>query len=323
MCQPVTEVNDDIREFSKVFTGLSWGDEGNFFGRRLPWFTDPMRMFEEAHEPGEKRLLNGTVLPASNSGMEDIEGAIDNLFYHPNTGPFIGKQLIQRLVSSNPSPAYVARVTAAFNDNGQGVRGDMQAVIKAILLDPEALADPDPNGTRGKLREPVVRITSVLRQFEVNSSDNFYANAGFVVEELVKQHPLSSPSVFNFFLPGYTPPGEIAAAGLVAPEFQITTSSTVVGVTNLVDYGISADYVNDIREGPFQPSMLNLEPYITMASDLDMLLDRLDLILTYGTLSDETRRVISNLASQLDDPEIRLRVALYMLLVSPDYAVSL
>jgi len=315
--------NDDIREFARVFTGLSYGGPGAFFGRRRPEFRHEMQMFDNWHEPGTKRLLNGLEVPAGQSGEEDIADALDNLFQHPNVGPFIGRQLIQRLVTSNPSPDYVRRVAAAFDDDGTGVRGDMRAVIRAVLLDPEALAPPDPQGTGGKLREPLLRVTAILRQFEVDSPGDFYFNSGFLVENLLRQHPLSAPSVFNFFLPAHSPAGDLAAAGLVAPEFEITTSSTIVGMTNLVDYAISADFVNDLREPPFAPATLDLQAWVTLANDLDALLDRLDLVLTYGTLSPQTRAVVRDTAGLLDDPLLRTRVAIYMILVSPDYAVQL
>ncbi|MBT8098777.1 MAG: DUF1800 domain-containing protein, partial [Gammaproteobacteria bacterium] len=199
-----TYSNTEIREFAKIFTGLSFGGNDAFFGNPIPDFLSPMRMFDAQHEAGAKNLLNGTVVPAGQTGMQDIEAAVDNLFNHPNVGPFIGKQLIQRLVTSNPSPAYIERVALAFNDNGSGVRGDMRAVLRAVLLDPEAAAIPASASSFGKLREPVVRYASLLRQFGANSDDGFIANTGYFLQELGKQHPLSAPSVFNFFLPAHS-----------------------------------------------------------------------------------------------------------------------
>jgi len=175
--------NDEIREFAKVFTGLTFSGSNISLDEFLygePVYTEPMEMFEPEHQPSEKRLLHGTVLPIGQSGMDDINNAIDNLFNHPNVGPFIGRLLIQRLVKSNPSPQYISRVTAAFNDNGQGVRGDMKAVISAILLDEEArdisyFDDP----THGKLREPIVRYTHLLRAMQITSDDNRFRNMGW------------------------------------------------------------------------------------------------------------------------------------------------
>jgi uncharacterized protein (DUF1800 family) len=321
--EPVpTYSNDEIREFAKVFTGLSWGGPGAFFGRREPNFSVPMQMFDEQHETGPKTLLRGTIVPAGQSGLEDIEAAIENLFNHPNVGPFIGKQLIQRLVTSNPSPAYVSRVTNAFNDNGSGVRGDMRAVIRAILTDPEAAAAPDPRSTFGKLREPAVRYASMLRQLGATSDDGYIFNSGYFLQELTKQHPLSSPSVFNFYLPSHSPAGEIADQGLVAPEFQIVTSNSIVGTTNLVDFAVSADFVTDAPP-PLAPVSLTFHDYVDIADDVDALVDRLELVMTAGTLDPDVRRAIRSVVADVDDLDLRMRVAIYLVLISADYAVRL
>ncbi|MEM7277451.1 MAG: DUF1800 domain-containing protein [Pseudomonadota bacterium] len=314
--------NDDIREFAKIFTGLSFGGQNSFFGRRFGDFKVPMQMFEDAHEPGEKRLLRGQVVPAGQSGLEDIEAAIDNLFNHPNVGPFIGKQLIQRLVTSNPSPAYVERVARAFNGETSGVRGDMRAVIRAILLDPEASADSNPASNFGKLREPVVVYTRILRQFGAESADGFIANLGFFLQGVTRQHPLSSPSVFNFFLPSHSPPGAIADANLVAPEFQIATSTTVISTANLFDAILFGDFATDAPE-PFATVTLNLDPYLAVADDTEALLDRLDVVLTEGTVSTETRTAVANAIDASNDPSLRVRMAIYLYLISPDHAVRL
>ncbi len=315
-----TYSNVEIREFAKIFTGLSFGGPNAFFGKTLPHFLAPMQMFDTEHEPGSKNLLNGFVVPSGQSGMQDVDAAIDNLFNHPNVGPFIGKQLIQRLVTSNPSPAYVERVARAFNGDSSGVRGDLQAVVRAVLLDPEAAAATTTLAEFGKLREPVVRYASILRQFGANSSDGFIANTGYFLQELGKQHPLSAPSVFNFFLPAHSPQGEIDAAGLVAPEFQITTSNSIVGVSNLIDFMILADVVTDAPP-PFAPVTLNYDEYIEIAGDIDALLDRLDVVLTAGTLDTTTRQAIEAVITDLDDFNLRVRIAIYMFLLSSDYAV--
>ena len=316
-----TYSNAEIREFAKIFTGLSFGGPDAYFGRSEPNFLAPMTMFDAEHEPGPKRLLYGAVVPAGQSGMQDIDAAIDNLFNHPNVGPFIGKQLIQRLVTSNPSPAYVERVARAFNGDATGVRGDMRAVIRAVLLDPDASSAPDPLQA-GKLREPVVRRAAILRQFGATSADGFIANTGYFLQELGKQHPLSAPSVFNFFLPAHAPAGEIAAAGLVAPEFQITTANSIVGMTNLVDFIVIGGFTTDAPQ-PFAQVQLDMSDYVALAADVDALLDRLDIVLTAGALEPATKQAIRGLIADLDDPEARLRTALYLLLTSADYAVRL
>ncbi len=321
--QPIpTYSNVEIREFAKIFTGLSYGGPNAYFGNPAPNFFAYMQMFDAEHEPGPKSLLNGMVVPAGQAGEQDIEAAIDNLFNHANVGPFIGKQLIQRLVTSNPSPAYVERVARAFNGDTTGVRGDMQAVIRAILLDPEASAAPDANSYFGKLREPVVRYASALRQLGATSDDGYIFNTGYVVQELGKQHPLSAPSVFNFYLPAHSPAGEIASADLVAPEFQITTSNSVVGMSNLIDYMLLGDFVTDAPP-PFETVSLSYSDFQPVAGNVEALVDRMDLVFTAGTLDPATRAAIVSVLSDIDDPNIRMRIGLYLFLISPDYVAQL
>ena len=315
-----TYSNVEIREFAKIFTGLSFGGGNAFFGNPVPAFLSPMQMFDAEHEPGVKNLLNGTVVPAGQTGSQDLETAIDNLFEHPNVGPFIGKQLIQRLVTSNPSPAYIERVARAFNGENTGTRGDMQAVVRAVLLDSEASATPTNASDFGKLREPVVRYASILRQFGASSDDGFIANTGYFLQELGKQHPLSAPSVFNFFLPAHSPSGEIATAGLVAPEFQITTSNSIVGLSNLIDFIVLADFVTDAPE-PFAAVSLNYDDYTAIAADIDTLIDRLDIVLAGGTLDPAARQAIAAVLTDIDDLNLRTRIGIYMFLISSDYAV--
>jgi uncharacterized protein (DUF1800 family) len=321
--QPIaTYSNVEIREFAKIFTGLSFGGVNGVFGNPTPNFLAPMEMFDSEHEPGAKNLLNGTVVPAGQTGMQDIEAGIDNLFNHPNVGPFIGRQLIQRLVTSNPSPAYVERVARAFNGDGTGIRGDMGEVIRAVLLDPEATAPPGASAEFGKLREPVVRYVSLLRQFGANSSDGFIANTGYLLQALGKQHPLSAPSVFNFYLPAHSPAGEIANSNLVAPEFQITTSNSIVGLSNFIDLVVLGDYVTDAPE-PFASVSLDFDDYTALAANVTDLIDRLDIVLMGGTLDPATREAIQAVLGDIEDLGIRTRVAVYLFLISPDYAARL
>lgn len=314
--------NNDIREFAKIFTGFSYAGSGAFFGNPEPYFREPMQMFDAQHESGEKRLLKGATVPAGQTGVQDFDDAIDNLFNHPNVGPFIGKQLIQRLVTSNPSPAYIERVARAFNADASGVRGDLQAVIRAVLTDPEALAASNPAERFGKLREPVVRYLNILRLFGATSDDGFIANSGYVLQALSRQHPLSSPSVFNFFLPTYSPRGEIAAAELVAPELQIVDSSTVINMVNLLDFVLFGDFITDAPP-PFAPVSLQFDELQTLAADVDELIERLDILLTYGTLSADSRAAIRGILIELPDTNLRARLAIYMFLMAADYVVEL
>ena len=318
--QPIpTYDNLDIREFSKIFTGLSYGPAQtggpSFFGKQQPVLHVPMVMFDDFHEPGEKRLLNGVVVPDGQSGLEDLDAAIDNLFNHPNVGPFIGKQLIQRLVTSNPSAAYIGRVTAAFEGDESSPRGDMQRTLRAVLLDPEAT-----DGIR--LREPFRRYVALNRSLRATSSDGTYPGLGYVAQFLVQQNVLSAPSVFNFYLPSFTPAGDIGDAGLVAPEFQITNASTIVGMSNLVAYALYTPQSLDTPDG-FADITLDLSEYTNLADDSDALLERIDLVFFAGNMPPDTRSTIADIVDTLGaDVLARTQVALYLALTSADYAVA-
>ena len=320
--------NDDITEMAKVFTGLTYAGPGHYWGRNYfyhadPWvFSLPMIMYDGYHEQGEKVLLNGTVIPAGQTGMDDVETAIDNLFNHPNTAPFFCKQLIQRLVTSNPSPQYIERVARAFNGESGSTRGDMKAVLRAIFFDPEAEVLGGAS-TFGRLREPAVRVVSLARTFNYTSDSGDYFNTGYRMAYLVAQHPLSSPSVFNFYQPNYSPVGEIADNQMVAPEFQITNANTIVGLTNQI--GLAIFYENQAfhtYQPPFETPRINLTDYAALAGNASDLVDRLDIVLTQGRLSRGTRDVVLETLEKVDDSTQRAMVAIYLILISPDYAVE-
>ncbi|HRG54525.1 MAG TPA: DUF1800 domain-containing protein [Lacunisphaera sp.] len=328
--------NDQITEFARVFTGFtdeSASNTGTGTGRTdfpsaAQNYTAPMRMWDLQHDTGAKTLLSypgarKPTLPANQSGLQDIDDAIDNLVEHPNTGPFIGRQLIQRLVTSNPSDGYVARVAAAFANNGRGQRGDMVAVIKAILLDPEArnlgfLADPE----HGKLREPFVRVTHLLRAFRYSVTGSLlpYDFGSAVSESTLGQYPLSAPSVFNFYLPDYEPPGALTAAGLVGPEFQILNSVFGIATPNSI-YNLV-----HTNAGSFS---LDLAPQAALADNAGALVDNIDLLLTHGTLSGATRTQVVNAVNGVTAAMVpngstlaltKARLAVYLVAVSPDFA---
>ena len=316
--------NDDIREYAKVFTGLSYDGPKAYFGKRQPVngnFRVPMRMFESEHEPGPKRLLNSQTIQDGGSGLDEVRQAIDSLFEHPNVGPFIGRQLIQRLVTSNPSPEYVGRVARAFNGETTGVRGDMKAVIKAILLDPEAWYPPNPERS-GKLREPVLRMTALARQFNAQSADGLFFNNGYRLQYYSNQHPFSAPSVFNFFSPDHSPAGELARNGLVAPEMQITTANTIVGMSNMLFLGAFVDGDLFSQADTYSKTYLDISDYVELADDIDALIDRLDLVMTCGRLDDPTREAIRRNVELIGDPVQRVRTAIHLFAISPAYAVE-
>ncbi|MEM7335996.1 MAG: DUF1800 domain-containing protein [Chloroflexota bacterium] len=347
--QPIpTYDNSHITEFAKIFTGLqydfdgdphvTWPNPGFGSGWLNPYTAvRPMKMWEEEHEPGSKTLLNSYVVPNGQTGMQDISDALDHLFNHQNVGPFIGRQLIQRLVKSNPSPAYIGRITAVFNNNGSGVRGDMQAVIKAILLDDEArnlsyINDP----TNGKLREPFFRFTHLMRAFNFSNPQNKFWDAGWAIDNELRQYMFNAPSVFNFFSPDFRPAGPVAQAGLTGPEFQILNSYTAISTINFFYGKLDWNYVLDIP-GPDheikgqtydidQPAP-DLTAELALINDIDGLIDRLNLLMTYGTLSTEMRNIIYTAVSSYKDtnpnPDLRvIRFAIFLFMICPEFTVQ-
>jgi uncharacterized protein (DUF1800 family) len=344
--QPIpTYNNNDITELARVFTGLSFGNNTNFslYPRD---FTVPMKGWDAYHDLGPKGLLGGLQLPArtaspGNTGtatMADVAAAIDNLFNHQNVGPFIAYRLIQRLVTSNPSPAYVGRVAAAFADNGSGIRGDMKAVIRAILLDPEA-RDPAmmSQPTWGKLREPFLRCVNLARAFNATSPSGYFALDQFALAHL--QDPMNSPSVFNFFLPTHSPSGPIAQLGLTAPEFQIVNAATAVSGANYFWEHILSDLQYWGAGDANYAVRLNLNAELAMvtsgdinsntpagALDPDPLLRRLDMVLTGGTLSPQQFQIIREAMLRINPGtwqwhRERLRMAIYLITTSADFNV--
>ena len=234
-----TYTNDDIKEFAQVFTGLS---DGQPDGEWAPFDSEstgevvrvPMKMYEAYHDNSEKVLLNGVVLPPNQPGDEDILQTIAHLSNHPNTAPFISKQLIQRFTTSNPSPTYVEDVASVFNPSAPN---NFQEVFRTILLHPEArTCTPTATYTFGKLRSPVVRTMNFLKAFHVESDENNDYPADFIcMQDNTGQTPMGAPSVFNFYSPAYSPPGPINQSYLVAPEFQILNAPNAIGLINAID----------------------------------------------------------------------------------------
>ena len=319
-----TYTNDDIKGLAKVFTGWSWAgpDKNNnrFFGN--PAFQNrdilPMQNYPDHHETLEKRFLEETI-GENTSGEASLKIALDTLFNHPNVGPFIGRQLIQRLVTSNPSPAYIDRVAVAFNNNGQGVRGDMKAVITAVLADQEAL-NPTITTSTGKLREPVIRLANWMRAFHVNStSGNFKLTSLDSTVNSLGQTPMRSPSVFNFYRPEFQPPNTtIATANLYAPEMQITEETSVVGYLNFMrdaipnGTGTSRDIKADYSQA------------ISLAGNPGLLVDYVNLLLMQGQMSSTLRgQILAAISSNANNTAInKVYLAVFLTMASPQYLVQ-
>ena len=347
--QPVeTYDQDDIVGLSRVFTGFSWAgpdtQNGRFFGSDTP-VPDPnrdvlpMQAYPQYHSTSVKSFLGTTIPAQGNSDPRiDLRIALDTIFNHPNVAPFFCRQLIQRLVTSNPSPAYVGRVSQVFNAGrfmrkdwsvGTGRRGDLRATIAAILLDEEArdmakTADP----TFGKVREPVLRLAAWMRAFNARStSGSFLLGTTDDAASSLGQSAMRAPSVFNFYRPGYVPPNTaIAAANLVAPEFQIIHEVSVAGYANFmrtaVQSGVGSNSPRDIQA--------DYAAELALANDPDKLIDRVDLLLTYGTLSAETRsamrEAVSSVAINAANPtagrQNRVYLAALFAVSAPEFLVQ-
>lgn len=327
--------NEDIKEFAKVFTGLGAGGvvlKDDFIKPDFNLniinidFSLPMKIYDEWHETSEKQLLNGFIIPANQNGILDIKQTINHLFNHPNVGPFLSKRLIQMLIKSNPTPEYIERIAKIFNDNGQGIRGDMKSIIKGILLDDEARkCEWVKNPFQGKLKEPIIRYTQFAKAIGTNNPLGLFWNIGNTFQNNVGQHPLHSPSVFNFYLPDFQPNGPIAEQELIAPEYQIHNTRTSIGYVNEVnEWAVEGNLLNSQNEYGIS-SQTDYSQFIEIAKDPDVLINKLDVLLTYGQLSEETKGIIKEAIIPFEDNSIgnqnRIKLALYLIMISPDYNV--
>lgn len=315
---------DVIKGFAQVFTGWTHAGQNRSEEWRFYWpepnWRVPMEVWNEHHSTGTKRLLNGVVQPAGQTPAADLNAALNNIFQHSNVGPFICRQLIQRLVTSNPSPAYVYRCGQAFANNGQGVRGDLKAVLRAILLDWEARStDVLSQPGYGKVREPIVRFVALLRALNAQSADGrfrYYWQAS--AEWGLNQAPFQAPTVFNFFEPTYAQPGPIADSGLVSPELQIINETSVFGSTNFLR-GVLEGYADDDSEITLDYS------YLTSAGNNTVLLDRVNLLFYAGQMSAETRTILAAAVADPDfpdDPTERALTLVWLVSLSPEFIVQ-
>lgn len=346
--------NQTIQEFARVFTGLNYTPRGpsdrSGFANRFFNFLEPMVMHNDFHSPGRKVLLEGFTTPdGPANGDRDISLAIDNAFMHDNCPPFISRLLIQRFTTSNPSTEYVRDVVAAFKSGGRGGRrGDLGAVISAILMHPEARNSLEisvqdlPGGLHrvrviprdrlhGKLKEPFIQFASFLRAFDIQSTDEdvpgtFRYNS---ITGKLGQFPLDSDSVFNFYLPDYQPVGRVQRNDIVAPEFQILTPSNLHNYANHIEGTMrtTGSTPNHRRLGfpgaTAGRSEMDFEPIFSRLDDPDELLNYLNIVFCQGTMSAETAQVYRDeiLDTSLAD-DVKARILLTTLLLSPDCAVT-
>ena len=271
-----------------------------------------MTGYVEYHDSGEKQVL-GTTIPAGLSPEEELDVVLDLLFEHPNVGPFISHLLIQRFVTSNPSAAYIERVADVFNDNGEGVRGDLLAVVEAILMDEEARAERTADEGFGKLKEPLLKQTHLWRAFDIGAQTYTF----HLPERELLQGPLRSPSVFNFYYPDFSPAGEIRNSGQVAPEFQIVTDSSMTSMMNRSYITATGGHWNTYVE-------LDVGVPLLLVDDPEKLVAYLDLILLAGTMTEELRASLLAYWVEHEDAEneSKVRELIYLITASAEFAVQ-
>ncbi len=352
-----TYTQDDTVELAHIFTG--WGPHYdpldppvNSYNGRIMSARDQfnygrdsirkMSFLEEFHDTNERTILGGVVISAGNDGPARLEAALDGIFNHQNVGPFMARQLIQKFVTSNPSPGYIYRVASVFNDDGNGVRGNLGATIKAVLLDYEARsATTYASQTFGKPAEPLLRVSRALRSLPLilpnqdTGDSRYFLNTQY---HLTEQAPLYSPSVFNFYQPVFSSPGPIAEAGLLSPEFQIFGETNALRQANL-NYDLMANGIWLGSVGANSGTLkIDYEPLISMVLNsgttfeegYNNLLDYLEDRLLHGKMSPELRDELeyknttfpSWFGYSREHTERRAQMAVYIILNSPEYFVQ-
>jgi uncharacterized protein (DUF1800 family) len=343
--QVETYTNDDIEGLARVFTGLSWTG-GDFWKEPQDGGINPMEMYPEQHSELEKSFL-GTTIPAGTSGTESIDRALDTIFEHPNVAPFLSRQLIQRFTQSDPSPDYVGRVANAFETGrytaaggrtfGTGQRGDLQATLAAVLLDDSTFLDATSGATiaSGKVREPILRFTHWARAFDVSGVDagnERRLRDTRSSESALGQQAFRSPSVFNFYRPGYIAPGTNAGdRDITVPEFQIVNESSSVGYLNfMTDFAFDRASQRDRDIDTYTP---DYSDELALVGDPTALVDHLDSLLTGGRMAAAEKADIVDIISTVEirtnnaentaaDQEDMVQTAVALVVNSPSYAVT-
>jgi uncharacterized protein (DUF1800 family) len=311
-----TYTQADVVSMSRAFTGWTYPPAA---GQSTPqsagkhnaaYWVGPMAANEANHDTGAKTLLNGESAPAGQTAEQDLKAALDNIFNHPNAGPFLATQLIQHLVSSNPSPQYVARVARVFANDGSGARGNLQAMIRAILLDSEARAgdDPsqvDPNG--GHLREPVLFLSTIYRMLGASTEDG---STGSQLSNALGQKLFYEPSVFSYFSPQY----RLSGSGLPAPEFQIYSPAAAIVRANL-----ATALVNGYKD---KSATLDFSPYLAVAGNSAQLIDLIDQSMLHGTMSGGLRNSLAGLPGGTVSSLQQVKNAIALVAASPEFSIE-
>jgi uncharacterized protein (DUF1800 family) len=340
----------EIENMARVFTGLTWnnGLPDSHFGQGVPNYHDSLRMVEGRHDTNPKTIFNGIVLPGGQDGMTEIRAAVDLLEAHANTAPFIARRLIQRFTASNPTKEYIRRVADVYDDNGQGVRGDLKAITKAILLDPDATDDhifvsPTgvvvggiPSNTAVRTQDPFIQYTTLFRAFHANCNEP----GGLVTVRTrmddLPQIIMASPTVFNFFQPDHvvrgplsdTPAPESVPNGYYSsPELTLYDSYYANHIANSIAMTIDAGYVNRGIGKTMLPqawqTTLDFSAEMALAGDMNALLERLDLLLCSGSMKQSVRdAVVAAIVSQTNSDIERVEAAITTVMLSPDFVTS-
>jgi len=306
-----TYTQDTIEGFAHVFTGWTYptrpGSTPKFWSSE--YYVGPMIPFDSHHDTGSKLLLDGVTIPAGGTAIADLNLALADIFNHPDVGPFSSRQLIQKLVTSNPSSDYVSRISAVFADNGSGVRGDLKAVVTALLMDPEARRGDDPaqvQATDGHLKEPLVFMMNLLRA--ANATTDGDSLSDYASD--MKQEPFFPPTVFNFYPPDFVLPGTT----LLGPEFKIYNTSTTISRINFVN--------RVVYWGVSNTTTTNLSEYSALAADPNQLVDTLSSVMLHGQMSDSMRTTILGTVSAISSNSRRAKAAFYLIGSSSQFQVE-
>jgi len=318
---PIPTYDQEIIEnYARVFTGWHYASAKDFRWPKNKDYINPMVAWPEYHDTDEKTLLNGVKVPAGQTPEQDLKIALDSIFNHPNVGPFISLQLIQRLVTSNPSPEYVRDVATVFNKNSAGERGSLASTVKAILMHKEAREGHNLYPTTfGKIKEPLLRVSQLWRAFEPKTIPSNF-NYGWVGNEL-RQSPLNSPTVFNFFRPDYRQPGTLNMQDLKTPELQVIDESAIITLTNRMM--ANSLWSNNFSSDPSSKHIaINIDYEMQLEPDPEKLVDHLDRMLLGGQMSTGLRDITMDVIANHNRESKRVLEAIFLIASSPEAAVQ-
>ncbi|MEO8348034.1 MAG: DUF1800 family protein, partial [Acidobacteriota bacterium] len=311
-----------VTGFAKVFTGWTFEAQPS---PGVVNYIAPMRLVANNHDIGTKQLLNGAVQPAAQTGVQDLNAALDNIFNHANVGPFIAGHLIRSLVTSNPAPAYVSRVASVFNDNGSGTRGDLGAVVRALLLDPEARGDFKSDPNYGHLKEPALFVPSILRAFNARAASGAVGSTsdGYLNPQTspMDQDVFRPPTVFSYYPPDYLAPGTTDVLG---PEFGIFSATTALRRANFVNTIVYATIA--VSTNAPNGTSIDQTGLQALAGNPTALVAELDRVLLHGTMSTAMRdsivTAVNAVPAGTNQMRDRARAALYLVATSSQYQVQ-